>query len=71
MSLRGASAKEISREALLEKLSHERELRNYARRATAAATLIQVSLQFYSFFFDWGKMTRLLLAVHVLFLYWE
>ncbi|KAL5740695.1 hypothetical protein ACOSQ2_029875 [Xanthoceras sorbifolium] len=41
VSLRGASAKEISREALLEKLSHERELRNYARRATAAATFIQ------------------------------
>ncbi|KAK0585629.1 hypothetical protein LWI29_031580 [Acer saccharum] len=41
VSLRGASAKEISREALLEKLSHERELRNYARRATAAAIFIQ------------------------------
>ncbi|KAK3226693.1 hypothetical protein Dsin_006555 [Dipteronia sinensis] len=41
VSLRGSSAKEISREALLEKLSHERELRNYARRATAAAIFIQ------------------------------
>ncbi|KAJ0087886.1 hypothetical protein Patl1_32315 [Pistacia atlantica] len=41
VSLRGASAKEISREALLEKVSQERELRNYARRATAAAIFIQ------------------------------
>lgn len=42
VSLRGASAKEISRDALLEKVSQERELRNYARRANAAALLIQV-----------------------------
>lgn len=42
MSLRGASAREISRDALLEKVSHERELRSYARRATAAALFVQV-----------------------------
>ncbi|KAF7818710.1 E3 ubiquitin-protein ligase UPL7 [Senna tora] len=41
VSLRGASAKEITRDALLEKVSRERELRNYARRATAAALFIQ------------------------------
>ncbi|KAK6943931.1 HECT domain [Dillenia turbinata] len=41
VSLRGASAREISRDALLEKVSHERELRNYTRRATAAALFIQ------------------------------
>ncbi|KAH7673883.1 HECT domain-containing protein [Dioscorea alata] len=41
VSLRGASAKEISRDALIEKVSHERELRNYARRASAAALFIQ------------------------------
>lgn len=42
VSLRGASAKEISRDALIEKVSHERELRNYARRASVAALFIQV-----------------------------
>lgn len=42
VSLRGASAKEITRDALLEKVSQERELRNYVRRATAAAIFIQV-----------------------------
>lgn len=42
VSLRGASAKEITRDALLEKVSQERELRNYARRASAAAIFIQV-----------------------------
>ncbi|CAK9143005.1 unnamed protein product [Ilex paraguariensis] len=42
VSLRGASAKEISRDALLERVSQERELRNYTRRATAAALFIQV-----------------------------
>lgn len=42
VSLRGASAKEITRDALLEKVSQERELRNYTRRATAAAIFIQV-----------------------------
>ncbi|KAJ7971465.1 E3 ubiquitin-protein ligase UPL7 [Quillaja saponaria] len=41
VSLRGASAKEITRDALLEKVFQERELRNYARRATAAALFIQ------------------------------
>lgn len=43
VSLRGASAKEISRDVLLEKVSQERALRNFTRRATAAARLIQVS----------------------------
>ncbi|XP_058110082.1 E3 ubiquitin-protein ligase UPL7 isoform X3 [Magnolia sinica] len=41
VSLRGASAKEITRDALLEKVCHERELRNYTRRAAAAALFIQ------------------------------
>ncbi|CAN6716197.1 unnamed protein product [Malus baccata var. baccata] len=41
VSLRGASAKEITRVALLEKVSQERELRQYARRATVAALFIQ------------------------------
>lgn len=41
VSLRGASAKEITRNALLERVSHERELRNFARRANAAALFIQ------------------------------
>ncbi|GLT89883.1 hypothetical protein SLE2022_078450 [Rubroshorea leprosula] len=41
VSLRGASAREISRDALLEKVSQEREQRIYARRAAAAAVLIQ------------------------------
>ncbi|XP_050380357.1 E3 ubiquitin-protein ligase UPL7 [Argentina anserina] len=41
VSLRGASAKEITRDALLEKVSQERELRQYARRATAAALFLQ------------------------------
>ncbi|KAM1221583.1 hypothetical protein ACFX13_009432 [Malus domestica] len=41
VSLRGASAKEITRDALLEKVSQERELRQYARRATVAALFIQ------------------------------
>ncbi|WOL02398.1 E3 ubiquitin-protein ligase [Canna indica] len=41
VSLRGASAKEITRDALLEKLAHERELRSYHRRASAAALFIQ------------------------------
>ena len=44
--------KEITRDALLEKVSQERELRNYARRANAAALFIQVHfyLPFYSNF---------------------
>ncbi|XP_011101469.1 E3 ubiquitin-protein ligase UPL7 [Sesamum indicum] len=41
VSLRGASAKEITRDALLERVNQERELRNYTRRASAAALLIQ------------------------------
>ncbi|XP_011621572.1 E3 ubiquitin-protein ligase UPL7 isoform X1 [Amborella trichopoda] len=41
VSLRGASAKEITRDALLEKVSRERELRNHARRTGAAALIIQ------------------------------
>ncbi|XP_038686154.1 E3 ubiquitin-protein ligase UPL7 isoform X2 [Tripterygium wilfordii] len=41
VSLRGASAREIARDALLEKVSQERELRSYARRANAAAIFIQ------------------------------
>ncbi|KAL9238927.1 hypothetical protein vseg_013294 [Gypsophila vaccaria] len=41
VSLRGSSSREITRNALLEKVSHERELRNFARRATAAALFIQ------------------------------
>lgn len=46
VSLRGASAKEISREALLEKVSQERELRSYLRHSSAAALFIQVRLFF-------------------------
>ncbi|KAH6833381.1 hypothetical protein C2S53_007589 [Perilla frutescens var. hirtella] len=41
VSLRGASTKEITRDALLDRVNQERELRNYARRAKAAALLIQ------------------------------
>ncbi|KAJ1691760.1 hypothetical protein LUZ63_015915 [Rhynchospora breviuscula] len=41
VSLRGASAREITRDALLEKVSHQRELRSYLRRAAAAALFIQ------------------------------
>ncbi|XP_027070608.2 E3 ubiquitin-protein ligase UPL7 [Coffea arabica] len=41
VSLRGASAKEISRDALLAKVSQERELRNFSRRATSAALFLQ------------------------------
>ncbi|XP_061352412.1 E3 ubiquitin-protein ligase UPL7 [Gastrolobium bilobum] len=41
VSLRGASAKEITRDALLQKVSQQRELRNYAKRAAAAALFIQ------------------------------
>ncbi|XVE96542.1 hypothetical protein REPUB_Repub02eG0231500 [Reevesia pubescens] len=41
VSLRGASAKEISRDALLEKVSQEREHRNYARKAASASIFIQ------------------------------
>lgn len=42
VSLRGSSAKEISRDALLEKVYQEREIRNFNRRATAAALFVQV-----------------------------
>ncbi|KAI3522906.1 hypothetical protein L1887_00958 [Cichorium endivia] len=41
VSLRGSSAKEITRDALLEKVAQEREFRNYMRRATAASLFIQ------------------------------
>uniref|UniRef100_A0A7N0UAZ7 HECT-type E3 ubiquitin transferase n=1 Tax=Kalanchoe fedtschenkoi TaxID=63787 RepID=A0A7N0UAZ7_KALFE len=41
VSLRGASAKEISRDALLQKVAQERELREYTRRATAVSIFIQ------------------------------
>ncbi|KHG27780.1 E3 ubiquitin-protein ligase UPL7 -like protein [Gossypium arboreum] len=41
VSLRGASAREISRDALLEKVSQEREHRNYARKAASASIFIQ------------------------------
>ncbi|KAG9150096.1 hypothetical protein Leryth_009680 [Lithospermum erythrorhizon] len=41
VSLRGASAREISRNDLLQKVNHERELRNYTRRASAAALFVQ------------------------------
>lgn len=42
VSLRGASSEEMSRDALLAKVSQARELRSYARRANAAAIFIQV-----------------------------
>lgn len=51
--MRGASAKEISRDALLEKVSHERELRSYARRANAAVLFIQVNF-FMTFLSSFG-----------------
>ncbi|XP_020573828.1 E3 ubiquitin-protein ligase UPL7 [Phalaenopsis equestris] len=41
VSLRGASASEISRDALLEKVAHERKHRSFTRRASAAALFIQ------------------------------
>lgn len=41
VSLRGASAREITRDALLERVNQERELRNYTRRANVAVLLIQ------------------------------
>ncbi|KAI3954810.1 hypothetical protein MKW98_002916 [Papaver atlanticum] len=41
VSLRGASAKEITRAALLAKVTQERELRNYTRKAAAASLFIQ------------------------------
>ncbi|XP_071697079.1 E3 ubiquitin-protein ligase UPL7 isoform X2 [Rutidosis leptorrhynchoides] len=41
VSLGGSSAKEITRDALLEKVTQEREFRNYVRRATAASLFIQ------------------------------
>lgn len=47
VSLRGASAKEITRDALLQKVSQERELRHYAKRASAAAIFIQVPHKYY------------------------
>ncbi|XP_038904863.1 E3 ubiquitin-protein ligase UPL7 isoform X1 [Benincasa hispida] len=41
VSLRGASAKEISRDALVQKVIQEREQRQYARKVAAAALFIQ------------------------------
>ncbi|KAI5061390.1 hypothetical protein GOP47_0023895 [Adiantum capillus-veneris] len=41
VSLRGASAKEITRDALLQKATIQRNIRNEARRAASAAQLIQ------------------------------
>ncbi|TVU45657.1 hypothetical protein EJB05_05149 [Eragrostis curvula] len=41
VSLRGSSAREITRDALLQKVSEERQLRNHLRRAAAAALSIQ------------------------------
>ncbi|CAN6440352.1 unnamed protein product [Victoria cruziana] len=41
VSLRGASAREISRDALLAKVTKERELRSYNRRAAASALFVQ------------------------------
>ncbi|XP_068648716.1 E3 ubiquitin-protein ligase UPL7 [Aristolochia californica] len=41
VSLRGASTKEVTRDALLEEISHQRELRNHVRRSNAAALCIQ------------------------------
>lgn len=58
VSLRGASAKEITRDALLDRVNQERELRNYARRAKAAALLIQVN-----------QLSPLLLFVYLLLLF--
>ncbi|RWW30683.1 hypothetical protein GW17_00004732, partial [Ensete ventricosum] len=42
MSAPPKQRQEITRDALLEKLAHERELRSYQRRASAAALFIQV-----------------------------
>lgn len=42
VSLRGASAKEITRDALVQKVIQERELRQYARKAASSALFIQV-----------------------------
>jgi hypothetical protein len=42
VSLRGSSAREITRDALLQKVSEERQLRSHLRRAAAAALTIQV-----------------------------
>ncbi|GFP85781.1 E3 ubiquitin-protein ligase upl7 [Phtheirospermum japonicum] len=41
VSLRGASAKEITRDALIERVNQERELRSNTRRANAAVMFIQ------------------------------
>lgn len=48
VSLRGSSAKEMTRDDLLQKLSEQRELRNYSRRASAAALFIQRVWRCYS-----------------------
>ncbi|KAH0457572.1 hypothetical protein IEQ34_012887 [Dendrobium chrysotoxum] len=57
VSLRGASAREISRDALLEKVAHEREHRSFTRRASAAALFIQSNLKF------WGIGFRFFSAI--------
>ncbi|KAL6503076.1 E3 ubiquitin-protein ligase upl7 [Orobanche hederae] len=41
VSMRGASAKEITRDAIIERVNQERKLRNYTRRANAAVLFIQ------------------------------
>ncbi|CAI7855673.1 unnamed protein product [Closterium sp. NIES-53] len=42
VSLRGASAREVSRNALLNKVAEERAARSKARKSAASAALIQV-----------------------------
>ncbi|KAF8681820.1 hypothetical protein HU200_045261 [Digitaria exilis] len=49
VSLRGSSAREITRDALLQKVSEERQLRSHLRRAAAAALSIQHKLSGYVF----------------------
>nr|CAB3498895.1 unnamed protein product [Digitaria exilis] len=49
VSLRGSSAREITRDALLQKVSEERQLRSHLRRAAAAALSIQKLLGRYNF----------------------
>ncbi|EPS71373.1 ubiquitin-protein ligase 7, partial [Genlisea aurea] len=41
VSLRGASVKEVTRDALLERVNQEREIRNHNKRVTIAVLLIQ------------------------------
>ena len=58
VSLRGASAKEQSRDELLGRVAHERAIRSLAKQAASSALLIQVGFLKLSFWFD-------LLLVHV------